>query len=300
MTGNGAHRFAVVPDWGTFPDGNPLGATHGGVAVDRAGLVYVSTDGDRGICVFQPDGTFVRSIALDCSGTHSLVVHDEGGREFLYGAHLRGQRIVKLDLDGHLVSEIKDTPTQPIPGGFQGLTAVTVGPDHRIYAAVGYGSNFLHIFDPAGRLLKSLGGKGTALNETQACHGIGLDLRFGEPRLLVADRENRRLKHYDLEGNLLGIHSTGLRRPCAVSFFGEFCAVAELEGRVTILDQNGVPVAFLGDNPVREQWAKFDTPLTDIPPAVFTAAHGVAYDHDGNLYVEDWNKTGRITKLVRQ
>lgn len=210
---------------------------------------------------------------------------------------MRGERIIKLDLDGNLIRDIKHTEAQPIPGTLKGLTAVTVGPDGRTYAAVGYGSNHLHIFDSQGKLLKTLGGKGTELEQTQACHGIALDTRFGEPRLLVADRENRRLKHYDLEGNLLGIHSTGLRRPCAMSFSGDFCAVAELEGRVTILDKNGTPVAFLGDNPERGQWAKFDTPLDQIPAAIFTAPHGVTYDRDGNLYVQDWNKTGRITKL---
>jgi hypothetical protein len=38
---------------------------------------------------------------------------------------------------------------------------------------------------------------------------------------------------------------------------GDFCAVAELEARVTILGKDGVPVVFLGDNPDKKQWANF-------------------------------------------
>ena len=36
-----------------------------------------------------------------------------------------------------------------------------------------------------------------------------------------------------------------------------------------------------------------------MKPGVFTAPHGLCFDAEGNLYVMDWNKTGRLTKLVR-
>ncbi len=297
-TGNGLHTYRTHPNWAQFADGNPIGSTHGGVAVDKAGRIYVSTQADRGICVFRPNGKFVKSIGLDCIGTHSLTIREENGKEYLYGAHNKGQRVVKLDLNGKIVLEIADTPAQPIPGTFKGLTAVTVGPDGRIYAAVGYGSNLIHIFSPKGKLLKSFGSKGTEIEQTKTCHGISIDNRFGEPRLLVSDRENRRLKHYDLEGNQIGVYAVNLRRPCAVSIHGDFCAVAELAGRVTILDKTGTPVAFLGDNPIESQRAGFKTEIKDIPPGVFTAPHGLSYDKDGNLYVQDWNATGRINKLT--
>jgi hypothetical protein len=37
----------------------------------------------------------------------------------------------------------------------------------------------------------------------------------------------------------------------------------------------------------------------DIAPALFSAAHGCLIDREANIYVTDWNKTGRVTKLVR-
>ena len=297
VTGNGSHTYLTVPNWAKFEDEKPIGPTHGGIAIDKSGKVYMSTDGERTLCVFDAEGHFLKSIAPDCAGIHSLLINEENGTEYLYGAHLKGQRIVKLDLEGNIVLEIKHSEESPIPGTFKGLTAVTVLPDGRIVAAIGYGSNFLHIFNQQGELLKTFGSKGTNFNQTHTCHGIALDRRYDELRLLVSDRENRRLKHYTLDGEMIGVYSNHLRRPCAVSFFGEFCAVAELQGRVTILDKTGTPVSFLGDNPDTEQWANFKAELEDIPAGIFTAPHGLAYDKTGNLYVQDWNRTGRITKL---
>lgn len=282
-----------------MPDGELLGPTHGGVAVSKTGDVYVSTNGDRSICVFTKDGKFLRSFPKEYSGVHSLSIREEGGKEFLYGAHLSVGRIVKLSLDGKLMLEIKDTEEQPIEGTFKGLTAVEVTPDGRIVAAVGYGSNIIHIFSAKGKLLKSFGSKGTELEQFRAAHGVALDNRFDEPRLLFADRENRRLKHYDLDGNFLGVFATNLRRPCAMSFFGDYVAVAELEARVTIVDKNGAPVAFLGDNPDLDEWANFQVALEDVPAGIFSAPHGLSYDPEGDLYIQDWNASGRVTKLRR-
>jgi hypothetical protein len=84
-----------------------------------------------------------------------------------------------------------------------------------------------------------------------------------------------------------------------VSFHGDYAVVSELEGRVTILDKNNVPVSFLGDNPQRVQWADYDLNPDAIAPAVFSAAHGCHIDQDANIYVSDWNRSGRVTKLMR-
>ena len=79
-----------------------------------------------------------------------------------------------------------------------------------------------------------------------------------------------------------------------------FLAVAELEARVTILDKSGTPVAFLGDNPDGKQWANFEVKPEDQHVGIFTAPHGITFATNGDLYVQDWNVTGRVTKLIRQ
>jgi hypothetical protein len=47
------------------------------------------------------------------------------------------------------------------------------------------------------------------------------------------------------------------------------------------------------------QWANYDLDPATIAAANFSAAHGCFIDRDANIYVSDWNRTGRITKLAR-
>jgi hypothetical protein len=84
-----------------------------------------------------------------------------------------------------------------------------------------------------------------------------------------------------------------------VSIHGDNVAIAELESRVAILDKSNKVISVLGDNPDKGQWAKFDVAVEAWKEGIFTAPHGLTYDKEGNLYVQDWNKTGRVTKLTK-
>jgi DNA-binding beta-propeller fold protein YncE len=303
-TGNGSWQYEAVPHWGELPDGKIIGPTHGGVVIDdETGLIYVSTDSELSVLVYQPDGKFVRTIAPECKGFHAMAIRKEEGKTVIYGAQLNGKvppmRVCKIDTDGKLLLEIPNATTGEVPGGWFGLTAAVVAPDGSICAATGYGANIIHKFDATGKLLKSFGKKGKDERDFNTPHGLAIDTRFGEPRLLVADRGKNRLVHLDLEGNWIGVHASNLRLPCAVSILGDYLAVAELQARVTIIEKSGAPVAFLGDNPNKDQWAKFPLPPEEMKLGIFTAPHGLSFDKAGNLYVQDWNKTGRVTKLTK-
>ena len=313
-TGNGAFSFETVPHWGEIPEGKTLGPTHGSVLCGPDGRIYLSTDSELSVIVWEADGHFVKAIAPECQGFHAMQVREENGKTYLYGAQNNGNgnaarkakgqpttpfRVAKIDLEGKLVLEIPNASTAEIQGGWNGLTGVAVAPDGAIFAACGYGSQLIHKFDATGKHLKTFGGKGSGDGQFNCCHGLAIDTRFGAPRLLVADRENRRLVHLDLEGNFLGVHATNLRRPCSVSFQGDNLAVAELEARVVVLDKSGTPLAFLGDNPDKSQWANFGVPPAAWKEGIFTAPHGLCFDKEGNLYVQDWNQSGRVTKLKR-
>lgn len=297
--------YEAVAGWGDAPEGKAIGPTHGGVVVDdAAGLVYVSTDSERSILVYQKDGKFVRSIAKDLVGIHAMTLRHERGKPVIYAAHLNNnqapQRICKLDEDGKILMEIPNKNTEEVPGGWGGLTGVAVADDGSIFASMGYGSNMIHKFDAQGKLLKSFGSKGAGEQEFDTPHGLGIDTRYDTPRLLVVDREKRRLLHFDLQGNWIGEHATGLRRPCSVSFSGGVVAVAELEGRVTLLDRKGEVVTTLGDNPDTSQWANYHVAPEAMKAGVFNAPHGLSFDKERNLYIQDWNHHGRITKLIKR
>src|SRR4029434_3273799 len=96
-TSSAAGDYTVAANWLKLPEGRAqLGNQHGDVAVSSTGDVYVSVqDPAAGLQVFAPDGKFLRNVNGAPSDFHGFVIHQEAGGEFLYGATLRGQTIVK-------------------------------------------------------------------------------------------------------------------------------------------------------------------------------------------------------------
>ena len=305
VTGNGEWTYEFVPEWGKLPAGMQFGGTHGAIATDKAGRVYVSTQSETGILVYTPDGTLEKTIASQYPEVHSMFYAQEDGVEYLYTTVQKGTPkenwlFVKLKTDGAVVQKI----TAPPEAGFKTpnewrLTAAVPGPDGSIFIANGYGDSRIFRFDKHGEYRASYGGKGATEGLFDCSHGLAVDTRYDQPLLLVCDRENRRLCHFDFDGKFVRTVTQHLRRPCQVSFHGDYALVSELEGRVTILDRDNAPVAFLGDNPQKAQWANYELQPGDIAPAFFSAAHGCHIDQRANIYVSDWNHTGRVTKLTR-
>ena len=305
LTGNGEWAYAVVSGWGALPTGTTFGGTHGAIAQDTAGNIYVSTQSDTGVLVYSSDGRLLRKIATAYPEIHSLVFATEGEEEYLYATVQKGTPqenwlFLKMKTDGSVMLKI----TAPPEAGFKSpnewrITAAVPTPDHSIFIANGYGDSRLFRFDKNGNYKASYSGKGSGEGQLDCSHGLSLDTRFDQPLLLVCDRENRRLCHFDLDGRYVRTVTQHLRRPCQASLHGDYALVSELEGRATILDRDHVPVAFIGDNPRKEQWANYQLDPGAIKAAEFSAAHGCFMDSQANIFVSDWNQTGRVTKLSR-
>lgn len=305
LTGNGQWTYAVVSGWGALPAGTTFGGTHGAIGQDKAGNIYVSTQSHTGVLVYSSDGRLLRKVATAYPEIHSLVFATEGGEEYLYATVQKGTPqenwlFLKMKTDGSVVLRI----TAPPEAGFKSanewrITAALPTPDNSIFIANGYGDSRIFRFDKNGNYKADYSQMGSAEGQLNCSHGLSLDTRYDQPLLLVCDRENRRLCHFDLDGHYVRTVTQHLRRPCQVSFYGDYAVVSELEGRATILDRDNVPVAFLGDNPQKAQWAKYDLDPQAIRPAVFSAAHGCFIDSQANIFVSDWNQTGRLTKLSR-
>jgi sugar lactone lactonase YvrE len=302
VAGQGENTYKSVPNWCQLPEGRQnLGSTHGGVVVDKKGQIYFSMDGgDHGILIYGPDGKLIKGIGgKRLLGIHGMCLNEENGEEFIYAAHLGAKRAVKLKLDG---TEIWAVGVPMESGKYQkpeqySPTGIAVAPNGDVYVADGYGQNWIHRYDKNQKYVGSFGGRGTADGQFQTCHGIALDKRGGKNLLLVCDRESKRLQHLDLNGTFVAVVATDLRRPCSVSFFGDNVAIAELAGRVAILDGQNKLISALGDNPQTQQRANFNVDPKDWKEGIFNAPHGISYDQDGNLYVMDWNKSGRITRM---
>jgi hypothetical protein len=305
ITGNGEWTYQVASGWGTLPADVTFGGTHGAIAQDKAGNIYVSTQSSTGILVYSPEGRLLNRIAGDFPEVHSMVHAEEDGIEFFYttvqkGTDKENWLFVKMKTDGTPVLKI----TAPPEAGFKSpnewrITAAVPAPDGSIFIANGYGDSRIFHFDRNGHFLRSYSGKGSDPGLLNCSHGLTLDTRYDQPLLLVCDRENRRLCHFDLDGKYVATVTQHLRRPCQITLHGDYAIVSELEGRVTILDRDNMPVAFLGDNPNKSEWANYDLDPKKISPVVFSAAHGCYIDRQANIYVSDWNHTGRVNRLAR-
>ena len=302
--GAGLMTFDTVPGWGLRPDGqSALGPTHGGVVVDESGNVYVSAD--KGIVVFSPDGKVIRSYEGDkYSRMHDLEIRKEEGGEFIYGARNAAAEGVKFNAhSGEIVLKL------PLPAQESGLgkvpfspTAITVGPNGDIFLSNGYATNHIFKFDKNGKYIMHFGEKGNRMTQFNTAHGMTLDTRYDPPRLLICDRNHKpkgRLLHFDLKGNFIDEVITGLGMPTSVAVQGDYVAVPDLKGRVVILAKDNTIMAVLGYNPDPEKGGAYKIPQEDWIEGVFSGTHGSYWDGDGNLYVQDWNVSGRIMKLVR-
>lgn len=300
--GTGIMTFDTVPGWALGDDGKSvIGATHGGVIVDKAGNIYTSAN--LGVFVFTPDGKLLRRFVGDeYSNIHDIEIRDEADGEFIYGARNKAGEAIKIHAEtGDIVLTLKFPEESGLALKRFSPTAITVATNGDIFLSDGYASNHIFKFNKAGKYLMHFGTKGNELKQFNTAHGMTLDTRYSPARLLICDRNHKpkgRLVHYDLDGNFIEVVITGLGQPTSVAVQGDYVSVPDLQGRVVILDKSNTIIAVLGHNPNPKQRG-FNVPQDKWIEGVFSGTHGSYWDADGNLYVQDWNTSGRLMKLVR-
>jgi sugar lactone lactonase YvrE len=296
-------RYAWSSDWAQLPEGRPFGNTHGGIAIDSAGLVYVNTDTESAVMVFQPDGTFVRAFGKDFrGGAHGMQILGKPGAEAVVMAHTSRHEVVGLTLQGEVLWTIPWPKESGIYAKAEEYapTAAVMAADGRVFVADGYGKSWVHVFAKDLSYESSFGGPGSEPGKFQTPHGLWIDTRHQPARLIVADRENHRLQIFGLDTKLIEVVDHDLRRPCGLSQHGDRFAVADLAGRVTLFDKDFKLIAQLGDQPDESLRAQNGVPRERFKNGEFISPHAVRFDRDGNLYVMDWVSTGRVTKLTLQ
>ena len=301
--GCGIMTFDTVPGWGLRPDGqSALGPTHGAVVIDKAGNIYTSAQ--KGVVVFSPDGKVIQEYLGDkYSNIHDMEVREEGDAEFIYGARNANAQGIKFNAhSGEIVLKLPFPEESGLKLKQFNPTAITVAPNGDIFLSDGYASNHIFKFDKTGKYLMHFGSKGNDLKQFNTAHGMTLDTRYDPPRLLICDRNHEpkgRLLHYDLEGKFIAEVVTGLGMPTSAAVQGDYVSVPDLHGRVVILDKSNTIIAVLGHNADPNKRVNFNVPQDQWVEGVFSGTHGSYWDKDGNLYVQDWNISGRIMKLVR-
>ncbi len=301
--GTGNHTYEWVRGWAKLPDGMRFGNTHGAVIVDSQGRVLMNTDTENAIIVFDPDGKFIRAFGKEWKdGLHGMALHKEAGGEFIYVTHHTRHEFAKLSLDGTVMwvkgfpveSELYEKADDFRP------TGIAIAPNGDLYITDGYGLSWVHHYSSAGEYLKSWGGPaGSEPGKLRQPHGIWMDTRGPAPLVLIADRANHRLQWFNLNGEFVKAVTDDLRLPSNFDQRGSDLVIADLAGRVTILDGINRVITHLGDNPDPGQRGQNPIPPERWVEGIFISPHCPRWDAEGNLYVTEWLSNGRIDKLKR-
>lgn len=324
VIGEGEHRYEVLHNWAQLPDKYRWQTTHN-VAADRDGMLYVIHEGRENqkdhpsIFVFDGEGKFVRAFGNQFQGGgHGLEVRTEGKEHFLYvTGYQQLKNFAKLTLKGEPVWEKrapmdsqlypKDEDTKPAKRWGRDAfmpTNYAFLPDGGFYLADGYGSYRIHRYDKEGNWKSMFGAPGKKDGEFNTPHGLWIDNRPGrEASVVVADRANKRLQWFTLEGKHLKTLD-GFILPANIDSHKDVLLVPDLSARITLLGKDDKVIAHLGEDPAwREQVLKEGMKLRSVKngegwvSGKFLHPHDACFDSAGNIFVAEWVHTGRITKL---
>jgi hypothetical protein len=256
--------------------------------------------------VFDHNGKFVKSWGKEFrGGAHGLYIRKEGSGEFLYLCDIRRGLVVKTTLDGEEVFTLgypkeSEVYAKPGPDGKPlkySPTNLAVAPNGDIYVGDGYGSSYIIQYNNKGEYIRTFGGPGKEAGQLQCPHGIILDTRGTEPVLNIADRSNKRIQRFTLEGKHIDF-LYGTNAPCHFNIYknGDM-VVPDLFARVTIMDRNNYIIANLGDDSSSDYMATRKLTRDHFIPGKFVCPHGACFDHAGNIFVVEWVEVGRVSKL---
>jgi DNA-binding beta-propeller fold protein YncE len=223
-----------------LPAGLALGQV-ASVAVDGRGHLYVLNRGDPALLEFDGRGRFVRGLAGGLfERAHGLTLDPAGG---FWVTDVAAHVVMRLDADGRVTMMLGTRGQSGVwdeAAGkhvFDEPNDVAIGPDGSVFVAQGHGRGEPMIlkFDPEGRFLKSWGGRGTLPWQLAVAHSIVI--RDG--MLYVADRENRRISVFDLDGEFVkGWVYRGMA--CSLALSGRHIFMTTgFDGQIVELDFDG-------------------------------------------------------------
>jgi hypothetical protein len=306
ILGQGAFRYRAHRHWGLLdPDHYPVRDCHG-ITEDRAGRVVTLTNHiQNNLIAYSKAGVFHAAWENRFPGAHGFEITDQHGEDRYWITDHDRQVVSMCTSDGR---ELRRLDSEVLKSKYPDMTKyqptnTAIMPDGDFFVSDGYGSSFVHHFDPEWRYISSFGGEGDGPTNFDCPHAVWIDTRSGKPLVLVCDRGHNMLKWFSPDGELLrivkltdAVDSDGQSGPLPanVAQFGGYrggrlndhLAIACLNGMILILDGADHVVSVVGGKPP----AYVDGNLLGLEVFNYTLnhPHDVYADASGALYVAQW------------
>ena len=262
----------------TLPEGIKLGASSS-VAFDTQGHMWVLNRGEHPLMEFDAQGRYLRSMGEGLyNRPHGMRIAPDGS---IWSTDVQGHTVMKMSPKGELLLTLG---TRGTPGVWDEAANTRLlyepadigfGPNGDVFVVQGHGRGEGRVlrFTPAGKLVTSWGGKGTAPGQFDQPHSI---LVNAQNQVLVADRENRRVQLFDLDGKFISSWKfNGLPCGLLVGPDRQLYLATGFSGQILRLNAEGKAAAMMGQ------------PGPGPALGDFGEAHYLAMAPSGDIYVAD-------------
>ena len=296
ILGQGDFRYRAHRYWGRLDRAKyPVRDGHG-IAEDRNGrIIFLTNDAHNNLIAYDRPGTFLAAWENRYPTAHGLDITDHQGEDRYWITDHDVQCVSMCTADGH---ELRRLGPEAVAAKYPDLskyhpTNSAVAPDGDFFVSDGYGSSFVHHFDPDWRYISSFGGPGNAPSNLNTPHAAWIDNRSGKPLVLICDRGNAMLKWFSLSGELQRVVPVPGSQPSNSAPFGGYrgnmtghLAIASLNGMILILDGSDRVVSVVGGEP--PVYVDGNLQPLQVFNYTFNHPHDVYVDAAGALYVAQW------------
>ncbi len=283
IVGQGKHTYQVDKSWGRRAGGVPRLGVAQAVTGDSQDRIYVFQRSPTAeVLVFDREGTLLTRWGEGQFVTpHGIWMSP---RDELYLTDTDDHTVTQWTTDGKLLRRW-GTPRTPGPAGlpFNQPTKAVLTADGEMYVSDGYGQQRVHRFDRNGNLIHSWGEQGNGPSQFVLPHDVWVDER---DRVLICDRENRRVEIFDRAGNYQ-TEWANVQEPMQIFVRDGVMYLAHAYAELSIRTLDGEILA---------RWPY----ESDVPQADERSPHSLWVDSRGDVYVGEVVGENGFQKFIRQ
>jgi DNA-binding beta-propeller fold protein YncE len=251
-----------------------------GVCIDRDGNILVSSNSTHSVHVFKPDGSAVRTIGKEGSGTSQFsspngIATDVDGNIIV--ADPVNHRVQVFRPDGAFVKSFGTYGS----GAGQMWSPNGVAVDRGGCIAVSeYGNHRVQVFRADGSVVRSFGSQGSGPGQLNGPYGVAFD---GDGNIVVADCGNHRVQVFRPDGTVARCFGSAGAGPGQLQF--PIGVALDAEGNIIIAEHCNHRVQVFGSD--GRVVRSFGSP--GAGPRQLKHPYGVAVDVEGKILVTDYS-----------